>query len=150
NARDASPPQTPITFRLRHCQLYADKAAFPETVPAGDYVVLEVIDRGSGMAPDVLSQALDPFFTTKDVGKGTGLGLPVAFGTVRGPQGYLTIDTEPRRGTCVGIWLPRLREAVSGELGRPEVEINQVVEPEQVQGRTILVVDDEVAVLDVV
>src|SRR5262249_4673723 len=95
NARDASPPQSPISVRLRRCLLSAGKAAFPETVPAGDYVVLEVIDRGGGMTPEVLSQALDPFFTTKDVGKGTGLGLPVVFGIVRGHQGFLTIDSEP-------------------------------------------------------
>jgi PAS domain S-box-containing protein len=150
NARDASTPQSPITFRLRRCQLFTDRTAFPETVPPGDYVVLEVIDRGSGMPPDVLSQALDPFFTTKDVGKGTGLGLPVVFGIVRGHQGYLTIDTELGRGTCVGIWLPRLWDAAGSDHRRPEVEIKQVVEPEQVPGRTILVVDDEEAVLDVV
>jgi CheY-like chemotaxis protein len=113
-------------------------------------VVLEVIDRGCGMTPEVLSQALDPFFTTKDVGKGTGLGLPVVFGIVRGHQGFLTIDTEPGQGTCVGIWLPRLSEAAGAELKRFDVEVNQVVEPEQVPGRTILVVDDEEAVLDVV
>src|SRR5262249_18704132 len=148
--RDASTGQGPITFGLRRRVLATEKAAFPETVPPGDYVILEVIDRGSGMTPEGLSQALDPFFTTKDVGKGTGLGLPVGFGIVRGHQGFLRIDTEPRQGTCVGIWLPRLRDAVPKESRRPEVEINQVVEPEQSQGRSILVVDDEEAVLDVV
>ena len=69
----------------------------------------EVEDRGVGMTPEVLNQALDPFFTTKEVGQGTGLGLPMVFGIVQGHQGYLTIDSAPGHGTCVSIYLPRLR-----------------------------------------
>lgn len=130
--------------------LGSQRAAFPANVPPGDYVVMEVIDRGCGMTAEVLSQSLDPFFTTKDVGKGTGLGLPVVFGIVRGHQGFLTIDSEPAQGTCVGIWLPGLSEATAVELRRFDLEVNEVVEPEPVPGRSILVVDDEVAVLDVV
>src|SRR5262245_50099191 len=80
-----------VTFRLRRALFIGDWPAFPQNVPAGEYVVLEVIDRGCGMAPEVLQQALDPFFTTKDVGQGTGLGLPVVFGIVQGHQGFLTI-----------------------------------------------------------
>jgi CheY-like chemotaxis protein len=74
----------------------------------------------------------------------------VVFGIVRGHQGFLTIDTEPGQGTCVGIWLPALTEAAGAELKRFDPEVNQVVEPEPVAGRSILVVDDEEAVLDVV
>ena len=69
------------------------RAAFPQNVPPGDYVLLEVEDHGSGMSPEVLNQALDPFFTTKEVGQGTGLGLPMVFGIVQGHQGFLTIDS---------------------------------------------------------
>jgi len=101
------------------------------------------------MTPEVLSQALDPFFTTKDVGQGTGLGLPVAFGIVHGHQGYLTIDTQPEKGTCVGIYLPRFTPAAHRAFpGR--IESGQVLEPELTPGRNILVIDDEEAVLDVV
>ncbi|HMF13309.1 MAG TPA: PAS domain S-box protein, partial [Gemmataceae bacterium] len=64
----------PLTFRLRREVLTLERSAFPQNVPPGDYVLIEVVDRGSGMSPEVLGQALDPFFTTKDVGKGTGLG----------------------------------------------------------------------------
>jgi CheY-like chemotaxis protein len=117
-------------------------------VPAGDYVEVEVEDRGIGMTPDVLNQALDPFFTTKEVGKGTGLGLPMVFGIVQGHQGYLTIDTAPRRGTRVSLYLPR---AVPSEAVPPAgAEDSEVVEPETTPNRSILVIDDEEAVLDVV
>jgi CheY-like chemotaxis protein len=118
-------------------------------VPPGDYIVLEVIDRGCGMTPPVLYQALDPFFTTKPVGSGTGLGLPMVFGIVRGHQGFLAIDTELGQGTCMSIYLPRLTVA-RPESAANQFEGGQIVEPESVAGRHILVVDDEEAVLDVV
>ena len=149
NARDALVDGSSITFRVGRKLLKAGKAAFPENVPAGDYLVAEVEDSGSGMTPEVLNQALDPFFTTKPVGQGTGLGLPVVFGIVRGHQGFLTIDTEPGRGTCTGIYLPRLTGAA--EPGpRFDFESGQIVEPEGVPGRNILVLDDEPAVRDVI
>ena len=75
-------------------------------IPPGDYAVIEVVDTGSGMTPEVLSQALDPFFTTKEIGKGTGLGLPLVYGIVRGHHGYLDIQTTPGTGTCVSLYLP--------------------------------------------
>jgi CheY-like chemotaxis protein len=101
------------------------------------------------MTPEVLAQALDPFFTTKEVGQGTGLGLFVVFGIVQGHQGLLAIDSEPGRGTSVSLYLPRLA-VPAAEAGRPAFEAGQVVEPATTPGRSILVVDDEEAVLEVV
>jgi PAS domain S-box-containing protein len=149
NARDALPQSGPhsLSFRLCPCQLSRDLQAFPENVPAGDYGVLEVEDRGAGMAPEVLAQALDPFFTTKEVGQGTGLGLPVAFGIVHGHQGHLAIRSVAGQGTCVSIYLPRLTDSV---ITRTPIDGVQVLEPEPTPGRKILVIDDEPAVLDVV
>jgi PAS domain S-box-containing protein len=149
NARDAlaQRPPTPIAIRLRHRVLTSEQAAFPQNVRPGDFVVIEVEDQGCGMAPDVLSQALDPFFTTKDVGQGTGLGLPVAFGIMTGHQGFLTIDSRIDEGTCVRLYLPRLHDEaapVSMLDGVP------VLEPEIAPARHILVVDDEEAVTDVI
>jgi PAS domain S-box-containing protein len=150
NARDAmpQPPSRPIEFRLTRKVLAGELPAFPENVPAGDYVVLEVEDHGSGMAPEVLTQALDPFFTTKEIGQGTGLGLPVAFGIIHGHQGFLSIDTEAGRGTCVRLYLPRLKD--SRLETRDTRAAPQVLEPDHAPGRHILVIDDEEAVLDVV
>ena len=148
NARDAMPkPQpAPVLYRLRHQMLAGDLPAFPQNIPAGDYLVMEVQDRGAGMTPEVLNQALDPFFTTKEVGQGTGLGLPVAFGIMTGHQGYLAIASEPGRGTCMSLYLPRLPENVPN----PMAANVTVLEPEASLRRHILVVDDEEAVQDVV
>ncbi|HZY84601.1 MAG TPA: response regulator [Gemmataceae bacterium] len=157
NARDAvrerpAPPgeqPPPITFRLRHAVPTAEQPGFPQRVPPGDYVVLEVQDQGTGMTPEVLNQALDPFFTTKEVGQGTGLGLPMVFGIVQGHQGFLTIDTARGVGTRIGLYLPRLADAPDGDR-TPLYRDAEVLEPEPTAGRAILVIDDEEAVLDVV
>lgn len=152
NARDALLAEAgqPILFRLRSVVLSQEQAAFPQQVPPGDYVLVEVEDSGSGMSAEVLNQALDPFFTTKEVGQGTGLGLSMVFGIVQGHQGYLTLDSVLGRGTRVGLYLPRAlcRESAAGmtlSLGEAER-----AEPEMIRSRSILVIDDEVAVLDVV
>ncbi len=145
-----SPLAQPIVFHLRPAVLASEQAGFPQQVPPGDYVVVEVEDHGSGMTADVLTQALDPFFTTKEVGQGTGLGLPMVFGIVQGHQGYLTIDSAPQRGTRVSLYLPRAlpsAESASAPSHFGEVEI---VEPETTPSCSILVIDDEEAVLDVV
>ena len=148
NARDAMPkPQpAPVLFRLRHRVLAGDLPAFPQNVPSGDYLVMEVRDRGSGMTPDVMAQALDPFFTTKEVGQGTGLGLPVAFGIMTGHQGFLTIESELGHGSCMGLYLPRLLQSAA----RPAAADVMVLEPDASPQRHILVIDDEEAVQDVI
>jgi CheY-like chemotaxis protein len=141
--------RAPIVIRLRHAVLSSEVVGFPQHVPLGDYVVLEVEDRGAGMPSQVLTQALDPFFTTKDVGQGTGLGLPMVFGIVQGHQGYLTIDSAVGRGTRVSMYLPRLAEMPHSPKADAPYDV-EVVEPESTPGQSILVIDDEEAVLDVV
>jgi len=150
NARDAMPPSAlrPLEFRLGRRLLDGMLPAFPQNVPAGDYVVLEVRDHGQGMSPEVLAQALDPFFTTKDIGQGTGLGLPVVFGIVQGHQGVLTLESEVGQGTCIRMYLPRLAQRTPAMTPPPMGA--QVLEPELLPGRLILVIDDEEAVLDVI
>jgi PAS domain S-box-containing protein len=157
NARDALPGggapggevPAPVVFRLRRQVLSGEWPAFPQNVPPGDYVVLEVADQGCGMSDAVLSQALDPFFTTKEVGQGTGLGLPMVFGIIQGHQGFLAIDSAVGRGTRASLYLPRVVAAGEDE-ARVSFESGQVLEPESTPGRSILVVDDEEAVRDVV
>jgi CheY-like chemotaxis protein len=149
NARDALAhrPPAPIVVRLHHELLALEQRAFPQNVPPGDYVVLTVEDRGCGMPADVLAQAIDPFFTTKEVGQGTGLGLPVAFGIITGHQGFLTIDSHVNHGTRVRLYLPRLADDVAQTTMR---EPATVLEPDSAPSRHILVVDDEEAVTDVI
>jgi PAS domain S-box-containing protein len=150
NARDAMPAGEPhsLAFRLRREPLGGTLPAFPQNIPPGDYLVIEVQDRGTGMAPEVLSQAFDPFFTTKEVGQGTGLGLPVAFGIINGHQGYLAITSEVGQGTCVRIYLPRLEDEEPAP--SPSESVGAAAIPVKGPARKVLVVDDEAAVGDVV
>ena len=149
NARDALArrPAAPVVVRLRHELLGTEQRAFPQNIPPGDYVVITVLDRGCGMPPDVLAQAIDPFFTTKEVGQGTGLGLPVAFGIITGHQGFLTIDSQVNQGTRICLYLPRLADDAISAVAREPLPI---LEPESAPQRHILVIDDEEAVTDVI
>jgi PAS domain S-box-containing protein len=140
----------PITFRLRHVVVTSERAGFPQNVPPGDYVQVQVADRGCGMPPEVLSQALDPFFTTKEVGQGTGLGLPVVFGIVQGHQGWLTIDSVAGQGTTVSLYLNRQQSPAVPSPETTPFEPGHVLEPENIPGRSILVIDDEEAVREVI
>jgi signal transduction histidine kinase len=73
----------------------------------GDYVCLIVRDTGTGMSEAILAKAIDPFFTTKPLGQGTGLGLSVSFGYIRQSNGYLSIESELGTGTTITILMPR-------------------------------------------
>jgi two-component system cell cycle sensor histidine kinase/response regulator CckA len=139
----------PIILRLSREARDVPCPGFPQPVPPGDYVVIEVADDGPGMTPEVLQRALDPFFTTKEVGRGTGLGLPVVFGIVQGHHGYLLLDSTPGKGTRVRIYLPRAQVKPAARPG-PPTPGSATLEPEQGDRHRILVVDDEQAVLDVV
>ncbi|WP_460501537.1 ATP-binding protein [Dyella jejuensis] len=78
---------------------------------AGEYVTVAVADTGVGMTPELIARVFEPFFTTKEVGKGTGLGLSQVYGFARQSGGFVSIQSEPGRGTTVSIHLPRTHEA---------------------------------------
>ena len=101
NARDAMPEGGVLTISA---ELRSGKVA-PD-LPPGDYVALTVADTGTGMTPDVAARAVEPFFSTKGVGKGTGMGLSMAFGVMRQSGGTLLIDSEVGRGTAITLVLP--------------------------------------------
>jgi signal transduction histidine kinase len=77
------------------------------TRPEGEEVWLEVRDTGCGMPPEVLSRLFQPFFTTKPMGLGTGLGLAVVHGIVTAHGGRITVESQPGQGSCFTVWLPR-------------------------------------------
>jgi len=138
NARDAMPAGGKLTIETRNVHLDADYAASNAEVTPGDYVMLAVTDTGAGMPPEVLERAMEPFFTTKEVGKGSGLGLSMIYGFAKQSHGHLKIYSEVGHGTTVRLYLPRqLGEAVSA----PEAS---VVPAQDVRsGETILVVEDD-------
>ena len=83
------------------------RAAQHKGMPPGEYVLVEVEDTGSGIAPDIIDKIFDPFYTTKDIGKGTGLGLSTVYGIVKQTGGFIYVDSEVGRGTVFRIFLPR-------------------------------------------
>ena len=106
NARDAMPDGGTLTIETRDLHI-ADSAPFGADVTPGDHVELRIADTGTGMSDAVRERALDPFFTTKPLGRGTGLGLSMAFGFIRQSNGTLRIDTVPGRGTTIVILMAR-------------------------------------------
>ncbi|MDG4881385.1 ATP-binding protein [Mesorhizobium sp. WSM4884] len=107
NARDAMPAGGDLTVRTRNVTGEECKSfGYRELTPA-DYVLVEVEDTGSGIAPDVLKKIFEPFFTTKEVGKGTGLGLSMVYGIIKQTGGFIYCDSEVGKGTVFRIFLPR-------------------------------------------
>lgn len=110
NARDAMPGGGTITITTSNVTVAAVAAATDPgeaTLQPGDYVAIDVRDTGTGMSAATLKRVLEPFFTTKDVGKGSGLGLPMVYGFVRQSGGRMTIDSKVGTGTVVRLCLPR-------------------------------------------
>jgi PAS domain S-box-containing protein len=107
NARDAMPDGGRLVVETANVTMAADAVENP--VP-GPYVMIVVADNGAGMSRDVLAHAFEPFFTTKPVGKGTGLGLSMVHGFVKQSGGHVHIDSQPGRGTTVGLFIPCVTE----------------------------------------
>ena len=144
NGRDAMPNGGEIRITAVNVELEeAEKGDRSRSdLPPGDYVELAVADTGFGMSPDIVERACEPFFTTKDVGRGTGLGLSTVYGFIRQSGGDLRILSTPGAGTRVEILLPRVMEAAS--VAR---EPDGVRAPQRPKGsETILVVEDDEAV----
>jgi nitrogen-specific signal transduction histidine kinase len=132
NARDAMPEGGRIVVATRSFALDDD----PD-LPAGAYLSVEISDAGSGIAPEILARVCEPFFTTKAVGQGTGLGLAMVFGLAQQSHGRLRIESAPGEGTRVQIILPRVEAT-----GLDEVAVPGAALPAARAAR-ILVVDDD-------
>ncbi|MGE0118563.1 MAG: ATP-binding protein [Dongiaceae bacterium] len=105
NARDAMPAGGRLTIATDNVHL--DAAGDDSGATAGDYVMLDLTDTGTGMPPHVLENATEPFFTTKEVGQGSGLGLSMIYGFARQSGGRLAIYSAPGHGTAIRLYLPR-------------------------------------------
>lgn len=136
NARDAMVNGGRLRIETKNVRVSADNVPEHEDLVSGDYVVVEVSDNGSGMSPETLERAVDPFFTTKPVGQGTGLGLSMVYGFAKQNRGHLRILSQLGGGTSVRLYLPRaLEEAV--------VLVRSATETPRGKGETILVVEDD-------
>jgi PAS domain S-box-containing protein len=136
NARDAMPYGGVLTIETYNDRVDTVKAAYSTEVMPGDYVVLAVSDTGVGMPPEVCARAVEPFFTTKPPGSGSGLGLSMIYGFVQQSGGHLTIASEVGVGTTIRIYLPRV-------IGVADPTPSDTPEQTLPTGtETILVVDD--------
>lgn len=140
NAWHAMPSGGDIRLRTRNVVFDEDRARIHD-VPPGEYVEVSVSDTGTGMSEDTRKRIFDPFFTTKGMGRGTGLGLAMVYGIVRGHRGHITVSSEPDRGSTFTMLFP----ASEKEAIREGEDVPEVMEGSE----TILLVDDEPNVLSV-
>ena len=134
NARDAMPRGGRLTIRVEPFSLDHGFVADHGFGEPGDYALISVSDTGMGMDEQTKEKIFEPFFTTKEVGKGTGLGLSIAYGIIKQHNGYITVSSEPLKGTAFHVYLPVVRTATE------RVEASH----EQIRGgnETILVAED--------
>ena len=104
NSRDAMPDGGVVKISADNCVVVDGEL---EEIAAGEYVRLTVRDSGTGISPDALQKVMEPFFTTKDVGKGSGLGLSMVYGFAKQSNGAFRIHSEFGHGTTAELWLPR-------------------------------------------
>lgn len=136
NARDAMPQGGTLRIETANVQLDQAYAWQHPGAKPGHYVMLAVIDSGTGIDPDTLTHIFEPFFTTKEVGKGTGLGLATVYGVVKQSGGYIWVESEPGHGASFQIFLPRVKEPTAEVMATAPVD-------ETVGGlETILLVED--------
>lgn len=140
NAREAMPKGGGLAIVVRPGTIDASWRNLRGFGRPGDYAVLEVRDTGEGMDPEILRRVFDPYFTTRAMGRGTGLGLATVYGIVKQHEGYIIADSEPGLGAVFQVWLP-LR---AGDL---PAQAEPGPDQDQVRGtETILVAEDDPSV----
>ncbi len=110
NARDAMPEGGHLTIQTRNMDKDEAEDLPYKQLEAADYVLLEVVDSGTGIPADIRDKIFEPFFSTKDVGKGTGLGLSTVYGIIKQTGGFIFLESEMGQGTTFRIFLPRYVE----------------------------------------
>ena len=147
NARDAMTNGGELRISTDNVHLGSNETHHAEDLVPGNYVLLKVADTGHGIPADLMAKVVQPFFTTKEVGKGSGLGLSMVYGFVKQSGGHVRIDSVEGRGTTIALYLPRAdgNDAETPERG-PEAGDDATI----VGGtETILVVEDDAAVRQV-
>jgi signal transduction histidine kinase/CheY-like chemotaxis protein/HAMP domain-containing protein len=136
NARDAMPEGGRLYIKTEFYLLHDEKVVDYFQIPPGEYVRVSVTDTGVGMTADVKKKIFEPFYTTKSIGKGTGLGLAMVYGIIRNHGGYITVYSEVGLGTTVRLYLPKAD-------GTVEEKRRDMVMKERPKKGTILLIDDE-------
>jgi len=143
NARDAMPDGGTLTIRTANLQQDHELRRGHEVMPAGNYVLIELTDVGIGIPRENLVRIFDPFFSTKQLGSGTGLGLSTVYGIVKQTGGFVFVDSTPGNGTAFQIYLPRCEGAEDVLPARPGITEPVVTRDLTGQGTIMLVEDDD-------
>ncbi len=141
NSRDAMANGGVLTIETRN-RLYDDYEAMRAGVHPGSYLQLSVRDTGCGIPPEIKDRVFEPYFTTKPIGKGSGLGLSIIYGFISQSEGKVELESEPGHGTTVRLILPRAHER--GMLAGTVIQ--RPTDTHVARGETILVVEDELEV----
>src|SRR5882672_7737781 len=137
NARDAMPNGSKLTLETRNVVLDENYAAMSSEVNPGNYVMIAVSDSGEGIPANLLEKVFEPFYTTKDVGKGSGLGLSMVYGFVKQSNGHIRIYSEEGHGTTVKLYLPQAA-GVADAVPAQEAGISEFIRGDE----SILIVED--------
>ena len=140
NARDAMPGGGRLTIATGNVTLTEPIRRGTEDIPPGQYVSIDVRDTGVGIPPEIIDRIFDPFFSTKEVGSGTGLGLSTVYGIVRQTGGYISVDSTLGNGATFVIYLPRHIADVAPE---PPAATREAVRDLTGVGRILLVEDED-------
>src|SRR6476619_8384089 len=143
NARDASQVGDSITLETANATVGPPESSHEP--PAGEYVVVSVTDTGTGMTKEVLAKAFEPFYTTKEIGKGSGLGLSQVLGFAKQSGGGMRIESRVGEGTAVKVYLPRATQSDAAEV----TPVSAAVVQHHRKGAIILLIDDDSAVREV-
>jgi PAS domain S-box-containing protein len=143
NARDAMPEGGTLTLKLENQDIDESFARMIPGARPGRYVCLSVTDTGQGIAPEHLDKIYDPFFTTKELGQGTGLGLSTVLGIVQSHGGFIQVQSQPGHGTQFKVYLSASETAAASPASQADQPILQG------HGELVLMVDDEESVRQV-
>jgi CheY-like chemotaxis protein len=143
NARDAMPNGGKLTIRAENIALEKEDPRLSPEMKPGPFVRLVVTDTGIGIAPEIIHRIFDPFFSTKDHAKRSGLGLSSVLGIVKSHGGFVDVESEVGKGARFSVYLPASPDAAPTQVGPPP-------EAPGGQGELILVVDDESSILETV
>lgn len=147
NARDAMPEGGKLAIRTANIDEAQAREVGGSHMPPGEYVMIEVRDTGTGMTEEVKQKIFEPFFSTKEIGRGTGLGLSTVYGIIKQTGGYVYVDSEVGEGTAMRVFLPRYVEGTTKIDQEPAKLERKPEKPKDLTGSgTLLLVEDEDAV----
>ncbi|MHA1536741.1 MAG: PAS domain S-box protein [Alphaproteobacteria bacterium] len=143
NARDSMPGGGRVTIQTKNIAQGAPERQGHEMLDPGDYVLIEVIDEGCGIPKENQGRIFEPFFSTKEVGSGTGLGLSTVYGIVKQTGGFIFVDSEPDKGARFRVFLPRHTSRDAGDVQEVEEKVKEISSDLTGVGKVLLVEDED-------